>query len=70
MNNEPIIIDNDYNCSVYDETGQEYRVSGSTLYTNDLVSWEGWKCSAGVNSLYIDPNMTVFSDKCPVCSVQ
>jgi len=58
------IIDHDYNCLITDTEGQQYYVSGTSLYNNHLIKWKGWKCSSGINSIYINAKMEIFGAKC------
>jgi len=61
---EITILDHDYNCIITDTEGYQYYVSGTSLYKHKLVNWKGWKCSSGVESIYIDSKMNVFGAKC------
>jgi hypothetical protein len=49
---------------ITDTEGQAYYVSATSLYNNNLVNWKGWKCSAGVSSIYINAKLDIFGAKC------
>ena len=53
-----------YNCRVTTETGDEYLIYANWLHNEQLDRWKGWICEAGVTRLVIDKNLNIFSGEC------
>ena len=56
----------DIHCSAIVELkdGSEVNISANQLYDKDLHHWKGWLCNAGVTSIYIDNDFSVYAGTC------
>jgi hypothetical protein len=53
-----------YNCRITTDTGEEYLVYSTWLHNEQLDQWQGWHCDAGATRLFIDKNFDVYSGEC------
>jgi hypothetical protein len=53
-----------YNCRVITDSGEEYLVYANWLHNQGLDLWKGWTCEAGATRLLIDKNLKVYSGEC------
>ena len=53
-----------YNCRITTDTGEEYLVYANWLHNERLDNWQGWHCEAGATRIAIDKNLEVWSGEC------
>ena len=53
-----------YNCRVITDIGEEYLVYSTWLHNEQLDHWQGWHSDAGNTRLLIDKNFDVYSGEC------
>jgi len=53
-----------YNCRITTDTGEEYLVYANWLHNERLDNWQGWHCEAGATRLLIDKDLKVHSGEC------
>lgn len=53
-----------YNCRITLDTGEEYLVYANWLHNEQLDNWQGWICEAGATRLMIDKHLNVYSGEC------
>jgi hypothetical protein len=60
------VLTEDIHCNAIVELqdGSEIKISANQLYDNNLHHWKGWHCNAGVTSIYIDVDFSVYSGTC------
>lgn len=56
--------DQDCNAIVTALDGSQVEISASQLWDQGLARWQGWRCSAGHDMVYIDHDFTVYSGHC------
>ena len=56
--------DSHYNSEVMLRDGSTIKISANQLFDKNLHHWQGWLCDAGVNSVMIDWDFTVYSGQC------
>lgn len=53
-----------HNCTVELEDGSTYLLGANWIHNQNLDSWKGWYCAAGMQRLMIDENFGVWSGEC------
>ena len=53
-----------YNCRITTDTGEEYLVYANWLHNEQLDQWKDWTCEAGATRLLIDKDLKVYSGEC------
>jgi len=53
-----------YNCCIITDTGEEYLIYANWLHNEKLDQWQGWTCEAGATRLLIDKDFKVYSGEC------
>ena len=53
-----------YNCELTLCDQQKFRVDAQWLHNQNLDSWLGWQCEAGLSRLYIDTDNNVYGGQC------
>ena len=53
-----------YNCRITTDTGEEYLVYANWLHNEQLDNWQGWICEAGSTRLLIDKDFKVYGGEC------
>ena len=53
-----------YNCRITTDEGEEYLVYANWIHNKQLDHWQGWICEAGATRLLIDKDFKVYGGEC------